>query len=282
MTWLRQDVAATAAGAALDPERGRAQGARRSAARGAGAAGATRLRRAGPALARGLRRAAASCFGNLAAFALPSRCPGCGAPTAPERLLCPRCWVAVPGAGLVLCARCLGLEREPVGCARHPGFRVGAAWVYDERAALVIGAFKYAGRTDLAAPLAVELARAPLPDARPELVTEAPLHPARRRERGYDQAALLAEALAARLGVPFLPGALERTRATPAQARLGARRRRANLAGAMRVRRPQSLKGRRVLVVDDVITTGATLEACLGALEACGASAAGVAVAWAQ
>ena len=249
------------------------------------AIGARRARRRACAARRGAhaaRRATLAWLEDVAAFVFPQRCPGCGAAAPAERVLCPRCWTAVPGAGLVLCAHCLRREREPVGCAGHDGFRVGVAWVYDERAALVIGAFKYAGRTDLAAPLAAELARAPLAVARPDLVTEAPLHPARRRERGYDQAALLAAALAIRLGAPHLPGALERTRATPAQARLGGRARRANLAGAMRVRWPDALRGRRVLVVDDVITTGATLEACLMALEGCGAKAAAVAVAWAQ
>jgi ComF family protein len=156
------------------------------------------------------------------------------------------------------------------------------AWVYDERAAAVIAAFKYHGRTDLAAPLAVELARAPRPWARPDVVTETPLHAARRRERGYDQAELLAQRLAVELGVPWVPAALERTRPTRAQARLGAAGRRSNLAGAMRIQRPETLAGRKVLLVDDVITTGATLEACLGALAGCGASGAAVAVAWAQ
>jgi ComF family protein len=181
----------------------------------------------------------------------------------------------------VLCARCLGRDEDPVACTRHAAFRVGAAWVYDERAALAVGAFKYRGRTRLAAPFAAQLARAPLPAGRPDFVTEAPLHRTRRRERGYDQAALLAESLAAELQVPWLPGVLERVRPTRAQATLGARERRRNLAGAMRVRRPATLEGRKVLVVDDVITTGATLEACLAALDEEGARGAGLALAWA-
>jgi ComF family protein len=250
-----------------------------------GARSRTRLRAALSLLSNWREPAARSVgdwFPGLAAFVYPNRCAACGAEADPDRPLCPACWVAVPRAELVVCARCLGLELEPVGCLRHPGFRVGVAWVYDERAAAVIGAFKYGERTDLAAPLAGELARLPLPLQRPDVVVEVPLHPARRRERGYNQAELLAGELSARLGVPWLPGVLERTRPTPAQARLGARARRANLANSIRVRRPETLARRRILVVDDVITTGATLGACLAALRAGGAEAAALAVAWAQ
>jgi ComF family protein len=188
----------------------------------------------------------------------------------------------VPRADLVLCVRCLAREREPVGCVQHPGFRVGVAWVYDERAAAVVAAYKYGAREDLAEALAPELLRAPLPLPRPDLVAAVPLHKARRRERGYDQAARLARAWARDAGLPFLDGALERVRPTRVQARLGARERRANVAGAFRVREPSALAGRKVVVVDDVVTTGATLEAALATLGACGAEAAGLALAWAQ
>src|SRR5205814_654635 len=100
--------------------------------------------------------------------------------------------------------------------------------------------------------------------------------------RGYNQAALLAGALSATLGVPRLEGVLERTRATRAQARLGAQARRANLAGAFRVARAAETRGRRVIVVDDVITSGATLEACLAVLKEADARPVSVTLAWAQ
>jgi len=113
-------------------------------------------------------------------------------------------------------------------------------------------------------------------------VLEVPLHGARLRERGYNQSAALADALADTLGAPRLPRALRRTRATAPQARLGPRERRANLEGAFAIEKPAWLRGRRVLVVDDVITTGATLDAALAALHDAGAVAAGVTLAWAQ
>jgi ComF family protein len=114
------------------------------------------------------------------------------------------------------------------------------------------------------------------------LVLEVPLHPARRRERGYNQAGLLADALSHACGTPRLEGVLARVRPTRPQARLGPGARRENVSGAFQVRRPDGLKGRNVLIVDDVMTTGSTLEACLEVLSDVGARATGVALAWAQ
>jgi ComF family protein len=233
-------------------------------------------------MVRALAHAALDRARDLEAFALPQRCPGCGRPAEPERLLCEACFERIPGLSFALCARCLVRGREPVGCARHPQAVVWPALVYDERAALLVHALKYGGRPGLAVALADRLARV-LPAAPgADLVTAVPLHPARRRERGYNQAWRLATALASRLGVPALEDVLVRVRHTPAQARLDPERRRRNLAGAFRVTEPQRYRHRRVLIVDDVVTTGATLEACLGTLTAAGARPVGAVLAWAQ
>ena len=230
---------------------------------------------------RGLGRLAAWA-GDVAAFVLPQRCPGCGAAASPARLLCDGCRAAIPRVSFALCARCLARGQAPSGCKAHPGHAVWAAWLYDERASRVVHALKYQGRRGLAAGLGIELARVVPPAPRMDLVLAVPLHSARRRERGYNQAGLLAEALAGAIGVPRLEGAGERVRDTRPQARLDPRARRANVAGAFRVKDPDRLEGRNVLLVDDVITTGATFEACLEALGRAGARAAGVALAWAQ
>lgn len=219
----------------------------------------------------------------LAAAVLPQRCPGCASPAGPERLLCDACAARIPRLRVPLCARCLVAGREPAACARHAGFAVYTPWLFDERAAAVVHALKYGDRPGLAAGLGAELASAvPASRRRPDLVLEVPLHPARLRERGYNQSAELADALADALGAPRWPGALRRVRATAPQARLGPAARRANLAGAFAAERPGRLRGRRVLLVDDVVTTGATLDAALAALHDAGARAAGVALAWAQ
>jgi len=98
-----------------------------------------------------------------------------------------------------------------------------------------------------------------------------PLHPRRRRERGFNQAELLARALAARLTRECEPAALVRRRETRPQAGLTAAARRRNVAGAFAVRRQARVAGRLVVLVDDVVTTGATVAACAHALRAAGA-----------
>ena len=138
----------------------------------------------------------------------------------------------------------------------------------------IIHAFKYDGRRSLAAPLArLMAARGACVIEGAEVAVPVPLHPRRRRARGYNQAA----DLAARLPLPSVE-ALRRTRHTPSQTDLPAGRRRRNVRGAFAParRRPffdpgARVRGRVVLLVDDVATTGATLEACARALAAMGA-----------
>lgn len=107
---------------------------------------------------------------------------------------------------------------------------------------------------------------------RVDVVIPVPLHPARLAARGYNQAALLGAAVAGELAVPLVARALSRTRATPPQARLDRAARLGNVAGAFRVRMPARVRGRRVLLIDDVSTTGATLAACAAALREAGAA----------
>lgn len=221
-------------------------------------------------------------FRPLVEFALPQRCPGCDVPADPRRVLCASCEARIPPLATPLCARCLAAGGDGTPCRRHPGDAVYVPWQLDERARAVIHALKYADRPGIAHGLGATLASAlPRRARRPDLVLAVPLHATRARERGYNQAEELARALALELAAPYLAGALVRTRATAAQARLGGAERRRNLAGAFAIEGSAGLAGRRVLVVDDVITTGATLAECLGVLAAGGARGAGVALAWA-
>ncbi len=106
-----------------------------------------------------------------------------------------------------------------------------------------------------------------------DLVCAVPLHPVKRRERGYNQAALLARALARRLGIAYAaPRHLIRTKATPSQTRLTARQRVTNVMGAFEASAAGGWSGQRVLLVDDVMTTGATVSACAHALMQAGAA----------
>ncbi len=180
------------------------------------------------------------------------------------------------------CAACdASLERDVVfcrGCAATvlpaPPFSgtadADAAAAYGGAVANALVRFKYAGRSDLARPLAHLML--PLTKALDvDLVTAVPLHRERLRERGYNQAALLARPIAEHLGRRFEPLALARVRATAPQASLSAEERVLNVAHVFSVRQPRAVNGKRVLLVDDVRTTGATLAGCAGALMTAGA-----------
>jgi ComF family protein len=137
----------------------------------------------------------------------------------------------------------------------------------------LIHLFKYSGVRRLAQPLAALLADALPRDRQFDLVTAVPLHWRRRWQRGYNQAELLGRAIARARGIPSAK-VLRRATATRAQAGLSNAQRRENVAGAFRAQR--RVAGLRVLIVDDVMTTGATLGACARALKKAGAKSVSV------
>lgn len=141
---------------------------------------------------------------------------------------------------------------------------------YQGRLRELIHLFKYGRVRPLAGPLGEWLALAIPREQRFEAVVPVPLHWRRRWQRGFNQAALLARAVARRYGLP-VTHALRRARATAVQAGLSRSARRANVTGAFKVRRGAQLDGKRVLLVDDVMTTGATARACALALKQVGA-----------
>jgi len=181
-------------------------------------------------------------------------CDGCGAP-----------YEFDPGPG-VRCAACM---------ARPLAFdRARAACLYDEHSRDLILKLKHADRTDLAPVLARWLRRAArdlLDEA--DVIVPVPLHRSRLLSRRYNQAAEMARPLGRLAGLPVLPDALARVRRTESQGGKSATGRRRNMAGAFAVPagRADQIAGRRVLLVDDVLTTGATAHACARALKAAGA-----------
>jgi ComF family protein len=208
----------------------------------------------GPTLCEVCRRWSdgALCDDCLRRHAAPvSRCDGCGLRLA---------------AGAARCGECL---REPLPFARcRCAVDYGFPWD-----ALVAG-FKYHGRAELAAPLAERLLAALSPADRdwPELVVPVPLAASRLAERGYDQAWELARRVGRALGRPADATALARLDGRTPQAGLRRAERRRNLRGAFRATRPERVAGRRVALVDDVLTTGATAAEATLALHAADAS----------
>jgi ComF family protein len=197
-------------------------------------------------------------------------CPACGGPS--DSGFC-----AVCAAELVrverACRRC-GLEEPVARCPRRRGpwyvEAVQAPFVYAPPLAHYLHAFKYRGARGLGRAFGVLIApdlRAPR--AAIDALVAVPLHRARLRERGYNQALEIARALSRELGVPVLERGIARRVPTRNQAGRGARERLAAMTQAFRVRR--ALDGLKVAIVDDVVTTGATVNALAAALRAAGA-----------
>jgi ComF family protein len=202
----------------------------------------------------------------------PPKCAACDAYLGRRAVFCGACASTVERAAV---------EHATGGGAERPSAQDLAAFVYGGAVARAITRFKYERRPDLARPLGDLLWRAVEPNAAAHaeaIVVPVPLHPARLAERGYNQSALVSRVLARHLGAPWLPVALVRARDTPRQAALDRDARRANVDGAFVARQPSCIAGRRVLLVDDVRTTGSTLRACERALFEAGSLAVTTAV----
>lgn len=215
--------------------------------------------------------------------ALPPLCPACRAPLGDGVGLCASCWSKLSFIEKPFCAR-LGipftydpgpglLSMEAI--ASPPAYeRARAAVRYDDIARALVHAFKYGDRLDLAPMLARWMAR-----AGSELTREAdalvpvPLHWRRLWSRRFNQSAALAGAIGQSCGVPVLYETLKRIRATPQQVGLSKPQRAENVQGAFRVppERKAEVAGRRLVLIDDVLTSGATVDTCARALLRAGA-----------
>ncbi|HET9110495.1 MAG TPA: ComF family protein [Ktedonobacterales bacterium] len=186
------------------------------------------------------------------------------APAAPR---CERCDQSLGAAACPRCGACRALASGPQPPALD---RIVVALRYDGATRSAIRALKFRRQRRLALPLAYHLTVAAVrAGAEVDIIIPMPLHTTRVRERGYNQAALLARPLTRTLEAPVNERILARIRATQPQTRLNHIERRANVAGAFGLMGPaEALEGKRIALVDDVTTTGATLEAAAEALRA--------------
>jgi ComF family protein len=231
-------------------------------------------------------------FDPLLDLVFPAVCPVCATRSDDRvhRPFCGPCWASLPIGLAPGCPVCgepfpgLAGALPCDGCRRLPPAYAFARAVAPYRDGMreAIHAMKYGGRPVVAAPLGRLLAEA-APGALPappgewaEGLVPVPLHPVRLAERGFNQAELLSAPCGARWHLPVLGRVLVRTRPTPPQTDLDAAARRANVRDAFAVPRPAEVAGRRLLLVDDVFTTGATAGAAARALRAAGAAAVGV------
>lgn len=165
---------------------------------------------------------------------------------------CDVCWLPLPGPA---CA----------ACAEHPTAltRLRSVYRYEDGVRSLVHAFKFRGQSSLGKPLAAELARCYADHGlAADVIVPVPLAVARKRGRGYNQASLLAREVSRQTGAPAAEALRRWGNATPQAQSATAEERRLNVVGAFEVGRPGDVAGRRVLLIDDVATTGATLNAC--------------------
>ncbi len=221
-------------------------------------------------------------WNDIIDFVLPRLCCGCGERVFESQwLVCGNCLDEIPTLHEPLCVTCGCPDARVKGPHKCDDCPPGKTWftrargvtAYAGVAQTLIEKLKYQGRIEYAHLLALGMARvrtemtAPLPD----LLIPVPLHSTRRRERGFNQSQLLAKQLEKLTKVPLASNGLKRIKPTPSQTRLKKRQRRQNIAGAFACPDAELVRGKRVMLVDDVYTTGSTLNECARVLMEAGA-----------
>ncbi len=228
---------------------------------------------------------------TLLDLVLPPRCPACREIVADDGRFCAPCWGQLRFLTAPWCAVCgdpfdhdRGDGAQCGACLlKRPRYRTArAALAYEGAARTVLLGFKHGDRQHLARVMAPQLARVGANVLGAEaLLVPVPLHRSRLWSRGFNQAALLARAVGKRTQTPLAVDALVRVKSTLLSRGLGRRARARNVQGAFRVARREQVRGRRIVLVDDVFTTGATVEACARVLLRAGAASVDV-LTWAR
>lgn len=212
-------------------------------------------------------------------FALPPRCAGCGIIVDEVHSFCGDCWTKVEFLGESGCVTC-GLplqatEADTCGAclARPPRIaRTRAAVAYGELSRGLAIRLKYGRKVAIARTMARYMAPLVEQPGGEAVFVPVPLHRTRLWQRGFNQSALVARELSRQLAVPINPLALKRSKRTPPLRGMSPDQRRRTVAGAFKVADKSDVQGRTVILIDDVLTTGSTAEACARALQRAGAA----------
>jgi ComF family protein len=223
---------------------------------------------------------------SLLSLMLPTRCHACHRYLRHESnpCFCEGCWETISLIDGPCCPRCGKPFASAAALSHSPGHLCGdcrerpphfdravAAGWYEGVLAKAIHLFKYRGKTLLTRHLGAHLLRAMERIPGVDGLVPVPLHPSRLREREFNQALLLCDYLRAESNLPVIPDGLERIRGTPPQIGLSHKDRRRNVRRAFALKRPERIEGRRIALIDDVLTTGATVNDCARALKRGGA-----------
>ncbi len=220
-------------------------------------------------------------------FVLPVDCVGCGLllGSDPVPFFCRGCWERIAPLKGPACARCdqpfvshaatsFTPDHQCQHCLERPPAydRAWTLFPYLPPLQDAICAFKYRGKYALAKPLASLMIHALPPTLEADVILPVPLHPSRLRAREYNQSLLFADRIGRHLRTPVWPSALVRLLATDPQTTLSRQERLRNLRQAFSVRQPEAVAGKRVLLIDDVYTTGTTVNECAKVLKKAGAA----------
>ena len=212
-------------------------------------------------------------------FALPPRCAGCGMIVSDVHSFCPDCWKRIEFLGSAGCATCgtplqaTDAENCAVCMAKPPRIkRTRAAVAYDELTRSLALRLKYGRKVAIAKTMARYMA--PLVGTQPQsaLLVPVPLHRGRLWQRGFNQSAIVARELSRKTGIDTDATLLKRIRRTPPLKGMSLQQRRRVVAGAFKVGDRSAINGRTVILVDDVLTTGSTANACARELRRAGAA----------
>lgn len=211
-------------------------------------------------------------FKSLVDFILPPHCPICKKSLQSSHALCPECFAQIRFVTEPLCVRCgrpfeFQVPEEPlcgVCCTKEPLFKKArTAFVYDSFSRELILPFKHGDKTEFTPLLTTFLMRAGAELlSETDIILAVPLHKSRLIKRKYNQAGLLAKSLSEKAHKPYLSTVLVRKKATLSQGHMRREERKHNVAGAFEVKHANLIKHKRILLIDDVYTTGATLNEC--------------------